>query len=187
MSNLQIIYIHGLGSSSEKSSKFKAIKEHFANEANVIGFDWLQSDDLGAKIKTFISSSVDLSKPIMLIGSSAGGKVAQLFKYVLNKFYKTFAMTVLLNPLADIKNRTTSNRNVITNDYLKYGELHCIQNEMLIIYSENDEMIDQLQNVKEFNQHNKFLNVGYDDHRLSNSTETILEAIDVYRNAYMLM
>lgn len=183
---LTVIYVHGLGKTCETSKKYHAIKNFFNNEdTNVIGFDWEQSDDLFPKIKNFISSNVKIKNNILVIGSSAGGKVALAFKDIFEEYFNTFVMVALLNPLTNELHRSKNNPNLLTNEYLKYGDLHLRLNEALIVYSTGDEMIDQVKNVLEMPKRNKYVNVGRDNHGLSNSTGIALNEIEIYMNSFV--
>jgi predicted esterase YcpF (UPF0227 family) len=70
--NTQIIYIHGLGSSASTSKKFQDIHSAFEN---VIPFHWNQKTLTLESLENF-ANKLDTSKHIIIIGSSAGGKLA---------------------------------------------------------------------------------------------------------------
>ena len=175
--NTQIIYIHGLGSSASTSKKFQDIRSAFEN---VIQFQWNQKNLTSKTLENF-ANELDTSKHIAIIGSSAGGKLAIRLKNILQT--KTWAGLVLLNPLLDIAFRKQANQNILTNQLLLDDIEASNITEALVIYSEEDELIDQKLNVESMSTSNKFVKV-HDNHRLSNSSSIIIEEVDKYLNSY---
>lgn len=178
MKSLDIIYIHGLGSSIATGRKYKELKEIYPN---IIGFDWNQSDNLIEKIDPFIDTELNPNKTALIIGSSAGGKVALLMKERIKEKLNSFALTCLINPLTDKKHRLTNIP--LTNEYLINGEFHKTNEESLIIYSHEDQVIEQLGSIQEFPNSNSFVRVS-DDHSLSNSIDIIIEEIEKYTYSF---
>ena len=174
--NTQIIYIHGLGSSASTSKKFQDIHSAFEN---VIQFQWNQKTLTLESLENF-ANKLDTSKHLFIIGSSAGGKIAIRLKNILQT--KTWAGLVLLNPLLDITFRKQANQNILTNQLL-LDDIESNITEALVIYSEEDELIDQKLNVESMSTSNKFVKV-HDNHRLSNSSSIIIEEVDKYLNSY---
>jgi predicted esterase YcpF (UPF0227 family) len=175
--NTQIIYIHGLGSSASTSKKFQDIHSAFEN---VIPFHWNQKTLTLESLENF-ANKLDTSKHIIIIGSSAGGKLAVRLHNILKD--KTWSGLVLLNPLFDVDFRKQANQTILTNQLLLDDIEASNITEALVIYSEEDELIDQKLNVESMSTSNKFVKV-HDNHRLSNSSSVIVEEVDKYLNSY---
>lgn len=172
--NLNVVYIPGLGGSILNGEKFKFFKEVYPN---IHGFQWDESDDLDQKLTTFITTIINPKLITLIIGSSAGGKIALLMKQIMLELGYQSPFTCLLNPLANVNHRLLDFS--LSNPYLITGNLHLVNQYSLIIWSAEDEVINQIASIKEFDPNNTFIQVN-DDHSLRLSMSTIVKRIDEY-------
>lgn len=172
--SLNIVYIHGLGGSILNGEKFKYFKGIYPN---IIGFQWEQTDDLNKKITAFIQNHINPKLQTLIIGSSAGGKITLLMKKLIINHTGTFPLTCLLNPLANINYKLIDLQ--LENEYLLTAELHKDNIESLIIWSPQDEVINQNESIQQFNFNNWFVQVN-DDHALRKSMHIVVKRIDEY-------
>ncbi|UYW02266.1 hypothetical protein K5I29_05025 [Flavobacterium agricola] len=169
-----IVFIHGLGGSITTGTKFNFFKGIYSQ---IKGFGWTQEDNIPEKLAAFIPENIDLAKPTLIIGSSAGGKISLLLKQMLLEQSNQQVLVCLLNPLADVSMRLVEVP--LTNSYLLTGDLHKTAKDALIIWSAEDEVINQTESIKMFHPHNWFVQVQ-DNHQLKNSLSTVVKRMDEY-------
>jgi len=179
MKNFTIIYIHGLRG-TKNGSKVTALRNKYGKENEVVCLEWDQENDIHQVIKQQLEK-LDKTKKTILLGSSSGGKILFLTLDVmknLNFEYEPFC--ILLNPLNKLKYINEEVNNRIFNPFLVSDELdYKSLQKATIIYSLEDEIIDQENSIKEYNPLNTFKKVN-DHHGLHNSMNIIFESMEDY-------
>lgn len=168
-----IIYIHGLGGSN-KSQKYLELQKTYSENYNVYCFEWNQDDDIYSVMLEQLLK-VDKTKVTFLIGSSSGGKIVYIVKEIMKKLDFTYnPFCILLNPLTNIEYTTLKDE--FYNSYLCGNFDYKMLQNAFILYSNEDEVINQKVSIKEYSIFNFFYKTN-DDHRLSKSFDKLKQII----------
>lgn len=179
MQNYTIIYIHGLNG-TKNGSKVTALRNKYGNDNEVICLEWDQKDNIGQVIKQQVEK-LDRSKKVILLGSSSGGKILFLTLEIMKELdFKYEPACILLNPLNKLKYRIEKVNNSIYNPFLLSDDLDFKSlQKATIIYSLEDEVIDQENSIQEYHTLNTYKKVQ-DHHGLHNSMDIIFNSIEEF-------
>lgn len=189
-----IIALHGFGSSGDKSSTCRMIREHFGTEQRVYTptYDVTNPFKLSAELRSLINKSP--LEPLYIVGISFGGFLARWLANYIKPEIRPVSGVILLNPVLDaeprLKERLGANKSfvggediVITEDHISAYRAFRVDEDrpgmpISVLVGGKDDIIDPEPTVNYYKGRADVKVIGDADHRFSEHKEEVLDFID---------